>query len=120
MTFLQSLKEKAERATKGPWVGDRFDGTVKYQLKTANGAVIVNCDDYKYGFISEEDSEYVKAAQPQTILALIAALETAREGLDEMSRLPYRDSNIASLLEWSVTRAGAITAELDKLLEDKP
>ncbi|KAA0089339.1 hypothetical protein CIW54_07690 [Paraburkholderia sp. T12-10] len=86
---LDRLEALAKVATPGPWRGDRIDGTVKYDIVAGdypNGEYTVVChgdngnaSDGGYGFTSAENEDYALAANPSTILALIAEVRALRE-----------------------------------------
>ena len=78
------LKAAAQAASPGPWKGDRYDGTVKYELLDANDNAVIkgdngNSGDGGYGITNYEDEVYLKAANPSAILSLIAQVEALTE-----------------------------------------
>jgi hypothetical protein len=78
---LQQLKALAEAASPGPWSGDRYDGTVKYEVLDVNGATVIRGDNSNmseggYGIENEEDERFILAANPDTVLHLIARIES--------------------------------------------
>lgn len=84
---LDKIEALAKAATPGPWRGDRFDGTVKYDIVAGdypNGqytTVIRGDSEGLFGFFKSEDSDFVMAANPSTILALVAEVRRLREAL---------------------------------------
>lgn len=100
MSKFDELKKLAEAASPGPWKGDRYDGTVKYELLDANDNTVIrgdngNSDAGPFGITGEDDEKFILAANPAAILELLAiqaqmveALKNARvyvshEGDDE-------------------------------------
>lgn len=89
MIDIDELEALAKAATPGPWRGDRIDGTVKYDIVAGdypNGEYTVVCHGDNgnacnggYGFASAENEDYVLAANPVAILALIAEVRALRE-----------------------------------------
>ena len=130
MTFLQSLKEKAERATQGPWVtvSDLPNYAVVNMEKTDGGQwlkrIVVATENHCHPWVgdtygsSERDAAYIAAAHPGNVLALIAALETATTALDKMS-YQYVSSMDGPTGGRKYYARDALE-EIDKLLEDKP
>jgi hypothetical protein len=41
---LARISARHEAATPGPWVGDRHDGTVKYEMRSAGGTLVLRVD----------------------------------------------------------------------------
>ena len=50
---IEEIRKLHAQATKGPWVGDRSDGSLKYHLLGANGEYILQVDhkNYTSGFL---------------------------------------------------------------------
>lgn len=102
MIDIDKIESLAKAATPGPWRGDRFDGTVKYDIVAGdypNGAYTIICHgdngnacDGGYGFTSAENEAYVLAANPDTILALVAEVRRLREDAERYRWL--RDKTI--------------------------
>ena len=42
---IEEIRKLHAQATKGPWVGDRSDGSLKYHLLGANGEYILQVDN---------------------------------------------------------------------------
>lgn len=77
---LAELKSLAEKATPGPWVGDEFEMTAPKASTLIRGNVrLVWADDYH---MNEWDASYIAAANPQTILDLIAKVEGLSKALE--------------------------------------
>lgn len=73
---LHDLESIALLATQGPWVGDRDDGTIKYDLVGKDGEIVIHgvygsSDNGAYGIQSEEDEKYLLTFHPATVLKLI-------------------------------------------------
>ncbi|WP_024902449.1 ead/Ea22-like family protein [Robbsia andropogonis] len=83
----EALRKAAEKATPGPWTGDRLDGTVKYNLiagRRENGSErVVIAGDYMgdYGIQTDEDEKYLMVADPTTILELLDELEALKTAI---------------------------------------
>jgi len=76
----EELKAAAMAASPGPWNGDRYDGTVKYELRDVNDNAVIRGDNGNsggdgYGIMNYEDEVYLKATNPSAILSLIAQVE---------------------------------------------
>lgn len=98
---LTAIKQRIEKATPGPWVGDRTDGTIKYQMGQSGCecaaespwdcphlVLRVNHKSGDYGFLGQrrdEDAEFVMGARTD-MPALVEALERAQEALKEIAR----------------------------------
>ncbi len=88
--LAQSLKEAAEKATPGR-IGDRIDGSgsIKYQCFGNDGSLVLQTDhkNMEYGFIgpnAEADELFFRECAPGNILALVEALEKARQRIAEL------------------------------------
>lgn len=80
MSKFDELKKLAEAASPGPWKGDRYDGTVKYELLDANDNTVIrgdngNSDAGPFGITGEDDEKFILAANPAAILELMAIQE---------------------------------------------
>lgn len=86
---LQGIRQRFERATQGPWVGDRYDHTIKYKMTQKGcecGSLTEECPHLvlqvqhksgEYGFVGqrgEEDAEFVMHSRTDIPL-LVEALE---------------------------------------------
>lgn len=91
MSKFDELKKLAEAASPGPWKGDRYDGTVKYELLDANDNTVIrgdngNSDAGPFGITGEDDEKFILAANPAAVLELLAIkaqLVEALKGLDD-------------------------------------
>lgn len=77
MSKFDELKKLAEAASPGPWKGDRYDGTVKYELLDANDNTVIrgdngNSDAGPFGIAGQDDEKFILAANPAAILELLA------------------------------------------------
>ena len=80
MTPLSSIAERAGKASPGPWKGDRYDGTVKYDVKNAEGGIVIHGDNEEYGLMgSWYDAAFVvhSRADIPYLLDLIAKKDEA-------------------------------------------
>jgi hypothetical protein len=83
------LRELASKATPAPWIGDRFDGTVKYFILGGSSRVNVcrgdngNSECGPYGFENSADEELVMAMR-NALPALLEIAEAANLALDHM------------------------------------
>lgn len=78
--LLAELKEKAEKATPGPWVLEIWSGQgtathVKQGLTTGNGAHVAS-------YVNGSCAEYIAAANPSVVLALISEIKRLRHKED--------------------------------------
>jgi len=108
---LGEQKAICDSATPGPWVGDRYDGTVKYFLYGAGGgenAPVVFQTQHKsgeYGFISDngdQDEVFIKTARTEWP----KLIEEHRKVLDEIERLRNENRSLkiqldAANLSWA-------------------
>jgi hypothetical protein len=84
---LNELEAAVGKMTPGPWTGDRYDGTVKYNMLGADRKPVItgdngNSDEGPYGVLRSEDEVGIMALR-HAAPALIAA---ARER-DELAAL---------------------------------
>jgi hypothetical protein len=90
---LEKLEALAEMATPGPWRGDRFDGTVKYDIVAGdypNGKYEIVCrgdNGNNFGFMKAGDEDYALAANPAAILELIAEVRRFRATLQAIAAI---------------------------------
>ena len=111
MTDYADLKALAEAASKGPWMHGYDDGSGKADNAREGGSIVSyaeedmgierhvvvmggNHDGMRVGAIAWINAEYIAAASPDVILALIAENERLREQLAEAER------GIENLLGW--------------------
>lgn len=92
MSKFEELKKLAEAASPGPWKGDRYDGTVKYELLDANDNTVIrgdngNSDAGPFGITGEDDEKFILAANPAAILELLAIQAQLVAALTEYKRL---------------------------------
>lgn len=81
---LDRLETLAKAATPGPWVMDDDQQTSYPVVRTNEGIAIAGCPTNRLtrGRIN---TEFIAAADPQTVLALIAELRAARTFRDEVT-----------------------------------
>lgn len=80
---LNELEAIALAATPGPWKGDRYDGTIKYDLLGKDDETVIhgdngNSDHGPFGIENEEDANYLLAFHPATALRLIELARRAQ------------------------------------------
>jgi hypothetical protein len=80
------LRELNAKATPPPWTGDRFDGTVKYDMKGPDGAVVIhgdngNSEDGPYGTVLATDDALIMTMRNElpAILDRLERLEAVAE-----------------------------------------
>lgn len=80
---LDELREKAEAATEGPWIREWPAPDDPYTkpaiLEREEYEVVVRADDERETDLA--DFDFIAAADPATVLALIERLEDAEEAL---------------------------------------
>ncbi len=83
MTDLKTLRELAEKATQGPWKQDLSGDIIQKESIRKDGyhKIIFELSDT---FFYDENANYVVAANPQTILALLDRYERAVEALKKV------------------------------------
>jgi hypothetical protein len=89
---LDNLEAIALLATQGPWTGDRYDGTIKYDLVGKDGETVIhgdngNSDHGPFGIENEEDANYLLAFHPLTVLRLIEMARKAQAPINEASHV---------------------------------
>lgn len=72
---LRDLRKKAEAATTGEWIHD----------KEHQNALVQTAHTWIATGLTVPDGQFISAAQPATVIALLDALERAREALDDIS-----------------------------------
>jgi hypothetical protein len=111
---LDKLEELAKAATPGPWIGDRIDGTVKYDIVAGdypNGEFEIVCrgnNGNNFGFMKREDEDYTLAANPTAILELIAEVRNLRETIRKQA------SSARAGMDAAKRAATILYAEADK------
>jgi hypothetical protein len=85
MSDVQNLKALAKAATPGPWVaGGNWVSTAKGGSVAGKGASIADC--------ARGDQYFIAAANPATVLELIAENERLQSAAKTLSRLGYTDN----------------------------
>ena len=114
---IAKLKEAAEKATPGPWVGGTTAGwNLPSQVST------VNSDGHRTGRIAstesnpnlKADAAFIALANPRTILALLSENERLREALGQIA-----DTSLADPRN-SECAANEMQATARAALEQKP
>lgn len=106
---LQELKKKAEAAIPGPW---NRGGSNKSCIE-ADGILL--CTIWDDTHMNDEDTaEFIAAANPKTILALIQAIEVMKFDLLEISR---EDCTNACSVGESACQACVAKSSLSKVEE---
>ncbi|MCL0268606.1 ead/Ea22-like family protein, partial [Klebsiella pneumoniae] len=84
--LAQSLKAAAEKASNGDWVKESGDGweACCSANDQANGGFIIA---HFVGPDAAENREFVQAANPANVLALVEALEKAQQVDEELCKL---------------------------------
>jgi hypothetical protein len=82
---LQALKALAEAATPGPWINH-------------NGRV-VSASDMDVGSAYEGDAAFIAAANPQTVLALVAEVDRLQQDAARLNWLQEHGSAMGSAIE---------------------
>ncbi|MCY1981104.1 ead/Ea22-like family protein [Klebsiella pneumoniae] len=94
--LAQSLKAAAEKATPGPWyVHDKPCEDGNYGIDTSDKEFLAEAVVW-WGFARqsiwrEEDAKYIALANPANILALVEALEKARQRITQMESRTVTD-----------------------------
>lgn len=107
MKDYSELKKLAEAATPGHWVAEKDEDTIRVDSSEPLPDIIVWCGSFgdSGGFNSDADKEYIAAANPAAVLALIADNERLKVDLREQ-----KDAKLG--LSWAI---GEIMGERDKL-----
>jgi hypothetical protein len=75
---LDELERKATAATPGPWVhlhGEDFELVYGVAIRSEDGHSVAEWDDLP---LSPDDADFVAAANPKTVLALVAEIRRLR------------------------------------------
>ena len=86
MTDLDKLREKAQAATPGPW-RVRLDAHSQDELSTV-AIELAPLRWFTVGYAPDADADYIAAADPTTVLALIDRCQRAETALRERSGGP--------------------------------
>lgn len=110
-TTNEELRRLADAASHGPWKGDRYDGTVKYCVMSANDKVVIAGDNGDsesgpFGIITEADEKYILAAHPSRILELLDHIATLeQESAANLQRALVAEKEVKQL---HISLAGAV------------
>jgi len=129
MTLLSEVKERVSKASPGPWKGDRYDGSVKYELIGQGGRKVLSLDAESPGFFSFYDEEFIKHSREdiEYLLKLIEAKDEAlrkignRIGAPTMSYAPeierkemaQRVLDVSRIVQGALTLGHAVTGGED-------
>lgn len=99
---LRELREKAEKATPGPWETAETPGFghdhAPYTVVNGDNEQITECWDNTPGAWKPEQNEgnaaFIAAANPQTVIALLDEIERLREALNDKHSKLQVDANI--------------------------
>ena len=83
MTDLDKLREKAQAATPGPW-RVRLDAHSQDELSTV-AIELAPLRWFTVGYAPDADADYIAAADPTTVLALIDRLQRVETALREVA-----------------------------------
>lgn len=103
---MAALKEKAEKATPGPWSATDWDGrnpddpaydADRARITAAGGDAIVGvwasyAEDYGVT-VERTNADFIAAANPETVLALLALLTETAEALRLIASMPMNQRN---------------------------
>lgn len=116
MIDLKAIKEKALRATSGPWecqipamTGQWPTGKIK-PLKIAGKL-------YNHPMLPIKDAEYIAAVSPDVVLKLLRIIEVHMEVLLDMQR--YECTNKELLAEHILTLARQAQEQVSKILTEQ-
>jgi hypothetical protein len=82
--LLSDLRQKAEAATQGPWNQQGLASLLRFAQKHDgpwNDDEYIDCT---LQLPEEKDADYIAAASPAVVLALVAEVERLRDRLDEL------------------------------------
>lgn len=92
--LIEQLREKARKATPGPWVAEEeFEVITTVEQRNPGRpsfpVICVTTVPYQQGHdlpdeAASANTEHIAAANPKTILKLLDAIEVMREALDEI------------------------------------
>lgn len=118
--LAQSLKAAAEKASNGGWVkesGDGWEACCSANDQANGGFIIAHFE----GPDAAENREFVQAASPANILALVEALEKAQTKADiyDMLRDDYglreKGVGLADFVDWQAKRIAELESRTVKL-----
>jgi hypothetical protein len=106
------LKELAELATPGPWTIDAAQSVIADSDQLNSGWVICEC----FGSDEKANRDFIKAANPQAILGLIAEVERLRGQIDNLINQHMPREPIPDMPGWTrVIEADRLKAENEQL-----
>jgi hypothetical protein len=82
--LLSDLRQKAEAATQGPWNQQGLASLLRFAQKHDgpwNDDEYIDCT---LQLPEEKDADYIAAASPAVVLALVAEVERLRDRLDDL------------------------------------
>ncbi|HCJ8788049.1 TPA: ead/Ea22-like family protein [Escherichia coli] len=123
----QALREKAEKATSGEWsleYGEgRFDGDDALIHREAAGYIPIcriegahpeSGFDEDFQMEQQANAEFIAAANPATVLALLGELETAKKRIAELEAEPVSQAyNLPELIEGMEVSIDVSTCDAD-------
>ncbi len=105
---LAELKRLAERATQGKWIFYQRDPSQYPSIMDAyNDEILVST---ACGF-EEQNAEYVIAANPQTVLMLLDAIEEMRGTLDLIQKIGCGACSCEEVARESLAKVDALLGE---------
>lgn len=116
--LAQSLKAAAEKASDGDWVkesGDGWEAACSANDQANGGFIIAHFE----GPDAAENREFVQAANPANILALVEALEKAQAAERRWHRVASRVHEQACESDVKIDELEAIRAAAEKLVRCK-
>ncbi|EFB7427079.1 DUF551 domain-containing protein [Escherichia coli] len=123
----QALREKAEKATCGVWSleygEDRFDGDDALIHREVAGYIPIcriegahpeSGFDEDFQIEQQANAEFIAAANPATVLALLGELETAKKRIAELEAEPVSQAyNLPELIEGMEVSIDVSTCDAD-------
>jgi len=113
---LEEIKERAEKATKGPWAEDeRYPG--KVYCDDVFGSIVADCGPFQYCTMEKEKIEAnvaFVAHAPTDVPALLAEVERLRERIEKLEQIKkvalYIWNNINMPGDVDIALIGALAA----------
>jgi hypothetical protein len=96
---------KAKAATPGPWIADHLECYVFTQDKDgACGDMVAEMRGFGAGLSLEENCSFIAAANPETVLKLIAALRERDAEIERLKRqIENMNANMVDAVTWANT-----------------
>lgn len=113
--LIEKLKQKALAATPGPWWQEGPLSPEETGTPGGLPAAVIHVEDCEDGetertviteYVSEKDAAFIAAADPETVMALIGALEVERAAVEVLAEIAERCQADSRGCEFCYVRGG--------------